>query len=81
VPGGTTVTDADTGERIRNVRRVSFEHDARNVPTITLEILCHHGVEVELEGVATFGKLEIPEEGSSTVSNVFVSHVLKGTEG
>lgn len=48
--GSTKVIDAETGETVRNVRVVSFHHEAGKMATVTLEF---SQVPVELEGRLT----------------------------
>jgi hypothetical protein len=73
-PSGTKIFDADTGEAILNATRVAFEHDARKVPRITVEIACIDGAEIEIEGDAEIRKVELPATGSAMVSSKYAHH-------
>lgn len=49
-PRGTTVVDADTGERLEGVTAVEWQMDARNLATAKITLL---KVPVEVEAEAT----------------------------
>lgn len=73
-PGGTKICDADTGEAILHAKSITFKHDAMKIPSITVELLCLDGAEIELHGEAEIREIEIPCEGSATTSSVYKNH-------
>lgn len=74
-PGGTQVTDADTGQIIRYVKRVIFEHDAVKCPRITLELLTVEGAEVDVVAEEILASTAPADpEGASIVRSTFKVH-------
>lgn len=49
-PFTSRIEDADTGEVVKGVRAIKFEHLPHEFPTITLEILKSAAVEIVAEG-------------------------------
>jgi len=60
--GGTKVFDVDTGEEIKNVKSVTYKHEAGHIPVVTLEIVGLEGINVCAEGILERPRGWVPPE-------------------